>query len=82
MSRRRGFRSPKCQVSSALLVFEGIAAENVEVTENVVAIEARAFADCLTLRQITIPAQELNSGLNVVNSRTQQGQGSCKIIVH
>lgn len=33
-------------------------------------------------RQITIPAQELNSGLNVVNSRTQQGQGSCKIIVH
>ena len=32
-------------------------------------------------RQVTIPAQELNSGLNVVNSRTQQGQGSCKIIV-
>lgn len=32
-------------------------------------------------RQITIPAQELNSGLNVLNTRTQQGQGSCKIIV-
>lgn len=32
-------------------------------------------------RQVTIPAQELNSGLNVVNTRTQQGQGSCKIIV-
>ena len=33
-------------------------------------------------RQVTIPTQELNSGLNVVNTRTQQGQGSCKIIVH
>ena len=32
-------------------------------------------------RQVTIPAQDLNSGLNVVNTRTQQGQGSCKIIV-
>lgn len=32
-------------------------------------------------RQITIPAQELNSGLNVVNTRTEHGQGSCKIIV-
>lgn len=32
-------------------------------------------------RQITIPAQNLNSGLNVVNTRTNQGQGSCKIIV-
>lgn len=32
-------------------------------------------------REITIPAQELNNGLNVVNTRTQQGQGSCKIIV-
>ena len=33
------------------------------------------------LQQITIPAQELNNGLNVLNTRTQQGQGSCKIIV-
>lgn len=32
-------------------------------------------------RQITIPAKEMNSGLNVVNTRTEQGQGSCKIIV-
>lgn len=32
-------------------------------------------------RQITIPVQGLNSGLNVVNTRTEQGQGSCKIIV-
>ena len=32
-------------------------------------------------RQVIIPAQDLNSGLNVVNTRTQQGQGSCKIIV-
>ena len=32
-------------------------------------------------RQIIIPAQELNNGLNVVNTRTEHGQGSCKIIV-
>lgn len=32
-------------------------------------------------RQIIIPAQGLNGGLNVVNTRTQQGQSSCKIIV-
>ena len=32
-------------------------------------------------RDVTIPVRELNSGLNVVNSRTEQGQGSCKIIV-
>lgn len=32
-------------------------------------------------RQVIIPAQDLNSGLNVVNTRTQQGHGSCKIIV-
>ncbi len=36
--------------------FEGIAAGNVEVTKNVVAIEARAFADCKNLRGIYIPA--------------------------
>ena len=39
--------------------FEGIAAGNVEVTENVVAIEARAFADCKNLRGIYIPATVL-----------------------
>lgn len=32
-------------------------------------------------RVITIPASALGSGLNVVNTRTEQGQGSCKIIV-
>ena len=36
--------------------FEGIAAESVEVSENVAAIEARAFADCKRLREIVIPA--------------------------
>lgn len=35
--------------------FEGIAAQSVEVTENVAAIEARAFADCKSLKEITIP---------------------------
>lgn len=32
-------------------------------------------------REVTIPAHDLNSGLNVFNARTKQGQGSCKIIV-
>lgn len=32
-------------------------------------------------REITIPAGELGSGLNVINARSPQGQGSCKIIV-
>ncbi|MGX8705835.1 MAG: leucine-rich repeat protein [bacterium] len=36
--------------------FEGIAAGNVEVTANVAAIGARAFADCASLTAITIPA--------------------------
>ena len=32
-------------------------------------------------REITISARELGTGLNVVNTRTEQGSGSCKIIV-
>ena len=40
--------------------FEGIAAERVEVTENVVSIAARAFADCGNLREIVIPATVLS----------------------
>ena len=36
--------------------FYGIAATSVEVSEKVAAIEARAFADCKSLREITIPA--------------------------
>ena len=32
-------------------------------------------------REITIPANDLGSGLNVINARSSQGQGSCKIIV-
>ena len=35
--------------------FEGITAESVEVTGNVAAIEARAFADCKSLKEIAIP---------------------------
>jgi hypothetical protein len=31
--------------------------------------------------EITIPASDLGTGLNVVNTRSEQGQGSCKIIV-
>ena len=32
-------------------------------------------------RTITIPANDLGRGLNVLNTRTDRGQGSCKIIV-
>lgn len=32
-------------------------------------------------REVVIPARELGSGLNVLNTRTNQGHGSCKIIV-
>ncbi len=36
--------------------FAGIRAETIEITENVVSIGPRAFADCKNLREITIPA--------------------------
>lgn len=39
--------------------FEGMAAETVEISGHVTAIEARAFADCKSLREITIPATVL-----------------------
>ena len=39
--------------------FEGIAARCVEVSENVAAIEAHAFANCKHLREIYIPATVL-----------------------
>lgn len=32
-------------------------------------------------RTITIPARDLSRGLNVLNTRTSKGQGSCKVIV-
>lgn len=40
--------------------FVGIAAVRVEVTENVVSIASRAFADCEQLREIIIPATVLS----------------------
>ena len=39
--------------------FEGIAAQRVEISENVVSIEKRAFADSKSLREIVIPATVL-----------------------
>ena len=39
--------------------FAGIAAERVDISANVVRIEARAFADCPALREIHIPATVL-----------------------
>lgn len=39
--------------------FEGIAAQRVEISENVVSIEKRAFADSKSLREIYIPTTVL-----------------------
>ena len=39
--------------------FEGIAAQRVEISENVVSIEKRAFANSKSLREIVIPATVL-----------------------
>ena len=50
------FTTPGLLTEIAEEAFAGIAAERVEITENVAIIRARAFADCKGLRQIAIPA--------------------------
>ena len=57
--KQAGFVLPQFLTLIEESAFEGIAAEKVEVTENVAAIEARAFADCKSLKEITIPATVL-----------------------
>ena len=52
---REGFVLPKLLTLIEEEAYKGILAEKVEVTENVAAIEARAFADCKSLREIVIP---------------------------
>ena len=54
-----GFILPQSLTIIGEGAFEGIAAGCVEVSENVVSIEARAFADCKALREIHIPATVL-----------------------
>jgi hypothetical protein len=54
--KQAGFVLPQFLTLIGESAFEGISAEIVEVTGNVAAIEARAFADCKSLREITIPA--------------------------
>lgn len=54
--KQAGFVLPQFLTLIEESAFEGISAEIVEVTGNVAAIEARAFADCKCLREITIPA--------------------------
>ena len=51
-----GFTLPGMLTQIGEEAFYGIAAETIEVTENVVSIGPRAFADCKNLREITIPA--------------------------
>ena len=48
--------------------FAGIAAEKIEVSKNVAAIGARAFADCKNLKEIYIPA-----GVVSVDDRALEG---------
>ncbi len=51
-----GFALPEALTLIEKEAFVGIAAEKVEVSENVAAIEALAFAKCPNLKQIIIPA--------------------------
>ena len=51
-----GFALPEALTAIGESAFEGIAAEVVEITENVISIGPRAFADCQNLREIHIPA--------------------------
>ena len=53
---KAGFTLPAFLTLIEEEAFTGISAETVEVSESVVAIGPRAFADCPNLRQITIPA--------------------------
>ena len=55
-----GFVLPQSLTIIGEEAFADIAAEGVDVTENVVSIESRAFADCVDLREITIPATVLS----------------------
>ena len=56
MNEQAGFVLPEFLTLIGESAFEGIAAEKVEVTGHVAAIEARAFADCKSLREIILPA--------------------------
>ena len=50
-----GITMPEALTLIGEKAFYGVAAETIEVSENVVSIGARAFADCKNLREITIP---------------------------
>ena len=51
-----GFALPAALVAIEEEAFEGIDAARVEITENVVSIGPRAFADCKNLTELVIPA--------------------------
>ena len=51
-----GFALPAALVAIEEEAFEGIDAGRVEITENVVSIGPRAFADCKNLTELVIPA--------------------------
>ena len=51
-----GIELPEMLTEIGEEAFKGISASCVEISPNVAFINARAFADCANLRQITIPA--------------------------
>lgn len=55
-----GFALPVSLTAIGEEAFAGIPAERVDVTESVVSIGSRAFADCARLKEITIPATVLS----------------------
>ncbi len=58
-ARRAEFILPEHVTLIEAGAFEGIAAKRVEISANVAAVEARAFAGCESLREIYIPATVL-----------------------
>ncbi len=60
VAEEAGFVMPAALTIIEESAFEGVSAETVEISENVVSIEARAFADCENLREIHIPATVLS----------------------
>lgn len=51
-----GFVLPQGLTKIGRYAFEGISAARIRISSNVTAIKARAFANCVNLREITIPA--------------------------
>jgi len=65
---------PSFLVSIEEEAFAGILAQRVEISENVAVIGARAFADCLNLRELVIPPS-----VTVIDDSALEGSGHVTI---